>query len=90
MPHFILLRDREGVVGIWTTDDGVTATRWGLELGLTYPGCGVVIRRAASFAAFAATEPGLDFTGHAAESLDGRSGPKSNRHAADAPLMAAG
>lgn len=90
MPYFILLRDREGVVGVWTTEDGVTATRWGLELSLTYPGCGVVVRRAASFAAFAAGETALDLRGHDAESLDVRRDPKSDRHTADVPLMAAG
>jgi hypothetical protein len=90
MPHFILLRDREGVVGVWSTEDGVTATRWGLELSLTYPGCGVVIRRAASLSAFAATEPSLDFSGHDAEPLDVRRRPKSDRPVADAPLMAVG
>lgn len=89
MRYFIMLRDREGVVGVWTTDSGVSATRWGLELSLTYPSCGVIVRKAASFEAFKAQEAALDFGGHEAESLDQRAVPRSGRHAADAPLLAA-
>jgi hypothetical protein len=58
MPYFIMLRDRQGVVGVWSTNHRVSATRWGLELSLTYPRCGVVVRQAPSFAAFKAHRGG--------------------------------
>jgi len=90
MSYYILLRDREGVAGLWTTNDGVTATRWGLELSLTYPGCGVVVRKAATWSAFVDSEPTVDFTGHVAESLAERRSPRSDRQPADAPSVAVG
>lgn len=90
MPYYIMLRDREGVSGVWSTASQVEATRWGLELSLTYPGCGVVVRNAPSFAAFKAMEPSMEFGTHEAESLDERAGPRSDRHLADAPLHAVG
>jgi len=95
VPYFIVLRDREGVSGVWSTDNRVSATRWGLELSLTYPGCGVIVRCAESLSALAALEPTLDFSAHVAESLDApsrgpRSDPRSDRRAADAPMSAVG
>jgi len=79
MLYYIMLRDREGVVGVWSTNSGVSATRWGLELSLTYPGYGVIVKSAANFEAFKQSEPGVDFSGHDAESLDRRREPGFGR-----------
>ncbi len=67
MPFFIVLHDHDGLVGVWTTPDEVAATRWGLELSLTYPGCRTLVRRASDFETLKAQHRNLDFGNHVAQ-----------------------
>ncbi|NJK90223.1 MAG: hypothetical protein HC923_13100 [Myxococcales bacterium] len=75
MPYFIVLKDREGVLGVWTTRDRVVATRWGLQMSLTYPGCGVTVRRAPSLQALIATDRDPKLEVRRVESLDDEGAP---------------
>jgi hypothetical protein len=70
MAHFIVLSEAQAVLGVWSTPHGVAASRWAMELGLTYPGCRVQVEQAPDFDALKSRLPELCFGAHAPEPVD--------------------
>ncbi len=78
MPYFIVLADQQTVLGLWEDHRDVAASRWGLELSLTYPRCSVMVRQAASLDELRARCPGLQFGDLQAEPLSKSRAPASS------------
>lgn len=69
MTNYIVLSDGRDVLGVWCSTKSVRASRWGLELSLTYPGCDIWVEAHASFDDLKMRHPDLDFAAHRPEPI---------------------
>jgi hypothetical protein len=63
MRHFLFVGDKREVLGVWTVDDQVAATRLQLKLGLMYPDCETVLDQAADYESLKAGHADYEFGG---------------------------
>jgi len=61
MQHYLLVGDEREVLGVWTADTEMSATRLKLELELKYPDCETLEAGAKDFDSFKSTAEQYDF-----------------------------